>query len=39
VEEVGSDGKKAFTNVDELWEILKPGRTINRESRNGDEKG
>lgn len=22
VEEVGGDGKKAFTNIDELWEIL-----------------
>jgi hypothetical protein len=26
VEEVGAEGKKAFTNVDELWEILKTGR-------------
>ncbi len=24
VEEVGADGKKAFTNLDELWEILNP---------------
>jgi hypothetical protein len=37
VEEVGTDGKRAFTNIDELWEILKPGRT--EENRNGDEKG
>jgi hypothetical protein len=24
VEEVGVQGKKAFTNLDELWEILNP---------------
>jgi hypothetical protein len=24
VEEVGAQGKKAFTNLDELWEILNP---------------
>ena len=24
VEEVGQKGKKAFTNFDELWEILNP---------------
>lgn len=24
VEEAGMKGKKAFTNVEELWEILKP---------------
>lgn|GEM_PF-1752957 len=25
VEEVGVEGKKAFTNIDELWEILNNG--------------
>jgi len=25
-EEVGGDGKRAFTNFDELWEILNPGK-------------
>ena len=29
VEEVGAEGKRAFTNIDELWEILKTGRPIN----------
>ena len=24
VEEVGAAGKRAFTNIDELWEILNP---------------
>jgi hypothetical protein len=24
VEEVGSNGKKAFTNINDLWEILNP---------------
>jgi len=26
VEEVGAEGKRAFTNLDELWEILNPSR-------------
>jgi len=28
VEEVGGRGKKAFTNYDELWEILSSSRSI-----------
>ncbi len=26
VEKVGDEGKKAFTNLDELWEILNPSK-------------
>jgi hypothetical protein len=30
VEEVGVDGKKAFHNYDELWEILNPKKDLQR---------
>ena len=30
VEEVGVDGKKAFQNYDELWEILNPKNDLER---------
>ena len=30
VEEAGMKGKKAFTNVEELWEILKPKKKIKK---------
>jgi hypothetical protein len=30
VEEVGVDGKKAFHNYDELWEILNPNKDLQR---------
>jgi hypothetical protein len=35
VEEVGVDGKKAFQNYDELWEILNPDdrKQIHKEIR------
>jgi hypothetical protein len=36
VEEVGAEGKRAFTNIDELWEILKPAKVIVEEDRNGE---
>ena len=36
VEEVGAEGKRAFTNYDELWEILKPAKVIVEEDRNGE---
>jgi hypothetical protein len=35
VEEVGVREKKAFTNFDELWEILKPAKVIKEEDPNG----
>ena len=31
VEEVGAEGKSAFTNIDELWEILKPDRMTDKQ--------
>ena len=33
VEEVGVDGKKAFTNFDELWEILNPVKDERKQSK------
>ena len=30
VEEVGVDGKRAFQNYDELWEILNPKKDLQR---------
>ena len=37
VEEIGIKGKKAFTNYDELWEILSLQKTLAR-SRNKRER-
>lgn len=31
VERVGGQGREAFTNLDELWEILNPARRIVKE--------
>jgi hypothetical protein len=33
VEEVGVKGRKAFTNYDELWDILISSRTITQKQR------
>lgn len=33
VEEVGTQEKKAFTTIDELWKILKTKRMINHKDR------
>ncbi|MEW6376792.1 MAG: hypothetical protein AB1502_13495 [Thermodesulfobacteriota bacterium] len=33
VEEVGVKGKKAFTNYDELWEILTSSRSIRQKQK------
>jgi hypothetical protein len=33
VEEVGKKGKKAFTNYDELWEILISSKGINHHGK------
>jgi hypothetical protein len=48
VEEIGAEGKRAFENLDDLWEILKaPGSKTNkkfprnqesRRGKGGDEK-
>jgi hypothetical protein len=35
VEEVGGKGKKAFTNYDELWEILSHSKSINQRGKKG----
>ncbi len=35
VEEVGVEEKKAFTNYDELWAILNPGRIRTGETEKG----
>jgi hypothetical protein len=35
VEEVGGKGKKAFTNYDELWEILSLSKSINQRGKKG----
>jgi hypothetical protein len=32
VEKVGEEGKKAFTNIDELWEILNAPRIMMHET-------
>ena len=34
VEEGGMKGKQAFTNVEELWEILKPKKNHTKEQKN-----
>jgi hypothetical protein len=31
VEKVGEEGKKAFTHVDELWEILNASKNISKQ--------
>ena len=37
VEEIGLKGRKAFTNLDELWEIVNPvGREQNQRKLKGD---
>ncbi|MBI5409203.1 MAG: hypothetical protein HZA14_07545 [Nitrospirae bacterium] len=28
VEKIGDEGKKAFTNLDELWQILNPSKKV-----------
>lgn len=33
VEKVGEEGKKAFTHVDELWEILNASRNIMKQRK------
>jgi hypothetical protein len=33
VEEVGGKGKKAFTNYDELWDILSGSNSIKRQGK------
>jgi len=33
VEEPGKDGKKAFTNIDELWEIFNCGKKSCRDRK------
>jgi len=33
VEEVGFKGKKAFTNYDELWEILSSSKSIKHQGK------
>jgi len=38
VEEAGIKSKKAFTNVEELWEILKPKKKHKKVRRNQDER-
>jgi len=32
VEEVGAEGKRAFTNIDELWDILKPHSVTDKQN-------
>jgi hypothetical protein len=39
VEEVGMKGKKAFTNVEELYEILKPKNKQKKAQRNKEFNG
>ncbi len=41
VEEVGVKGRKAFSNYDELWDILNASKTVNsnREAGGGKKKG
>jgi hypothetical protein len=40
VEKVGEEGKKAFTHVDELWEILNAPRRLSKQQRKqGENKG
>lgn len=33
VEKVGEEGKKAFTHVDELWEILNAPKNISKQRK------
>jgi len=33
VEEVGAKGKKAFTNYDELWDILNASKSISQKQK------
>jgi hypothetical protein len=33
VEEVGAKGKKAFTNYDELWDILNSSKSISQKQK------
>ena len=35
VEEVGAKGKKAFTNLDELWEIMSSIKSKKKEAKAG----
>jgi len=35
VEEVGTKGKKAFTNLDELWEIMSSIKSKKKEGKAG----
>jgi hypothetical protein len=37
VEKVGEEGKKAFTHVDELWEILNVPRRLPKQLRKQEE--
>ncbi|HET6461622.1 MAG TPA: hypothetical protein VFG29_12660 [Syntrophales bacterium] len=39
VEEVGVNGKMAFTNYDELWNILNASRGVSSLGNNGMKKG
>jgi hypothetical protein len=39
VEEAGIEGKKAFTNVEELWEILKPKKKQKQAKRDREFNG
>jgi len=38
VEEVGMNGKKAFSNYDELWDILNPARGLKMPERTGEKR-
>jgi hypothetical protein len=38
VETVGEEGKKAFTHVDELWEILNSSRRLSKQQMKHDRK-
>ncbi len=39
VEQPGANGKKAFQNLYELWDILNPVKRPGQRSRNGGKKG
>ncbi len=38
VEKVGEEGKKAFTHIDELWEILNRSRPVSKHGEIGKER-